>query len=157
MLLLSVVSLLIAGVVSGDEKLPPPCFSEIYCYGRVIDTVMKAHIFNDSKTYVDLKLKQPTAETLLSFDVFMTQVNSTPTKEQLQHWVDLSFDDKGSELEEWTPVDHKTDIAVIKRIRDPVFKQFAQSLNDIWLELSRKMKDEVKDEVSCSGLVFRRI
>lgn len=126
------------------EDLPPPCSSEIYCYGRIIDSVMKNHIFNDSKTYVDLKLKKPPSETLQSFDSFMLKFNNEPTKDQLQSWVEESFDPKGSELEEWKPDDHKEILEVQNRISDENLKQFAGDLNKIWIELSRKMKDEVK-------------
>lgn len=106
---------------------------------------MSNHIFNDSKTYVDLKLKQPPEETLKLFDLFMAKFNNQPTKDQLQAWVEENFDPKGSELENWVPVDgNKQNIEVYNRIADKNFKQFAKDLNKIWVELSRKMKDEVK-------------
>lgn len=127
-----------------EDDLPPPCYSEIYCYGRIIDSVMTAHIFNDSKTYVDLKLKKPPKETLESFDVFQASFNNNPTKDQLQVWVDENFDPKGSELEDWKPIDHKEVLEVNNRIKDNNFKKFASDLNDIWIQLSRKMKDDVK-------------
>lgn len=126
------------------DELPPPCDSEIYCYGRIIETVMINHIFNDSKSYVDLKLKKPPNETLQNFDIFMVKFNNQPTKDQLQSWVEDNFDPDGSELENWLPLDHKTELEVQKRIKDDNFKKFAGNLNDIWIELSRKMKDDVK-------------
>lgn len=125
-------------------ELPPPCFSEIYCYGRIIDIVMSKHIFNDSKTFVDLALKKPPNETLKSFDDFMLQVNNEPTTKQLELWVDINFNPKGSELEVWKPIDFKPKLEVFNRIKDESFKKFASDLNEIWIELSRKMKDEVK-------------
>lgn len=105
---------------------------------------MASHIYNDSKTFVDLKLKQAPNATLKSFDEFMVKVNNTPTKDLLEAWVDENFDPTGSELERWIPVDHKKNLEVYNRIRDKNFKKFASDLNDIWIELSRKMKDEVK-------------
>lgn len=134
----------ITNQVSLEESLPPPCFSEIYCYGRIIENVMEHHIFNDSKTFVDLKLKKPPNETLKFFDDFMLSVNNTPTNDQLSAWVDVNFDPKGSELELWTPIDHKTNFEALNRINDKNLKKFASDLNDIWIELSRRMKDEVK-------------
>lgn len=131
------------GFVSSDD-LPPPCSSEIYCYGRVIDNVMKAHIFNDSKTYVDLKLKKTPKDTLERFDEFMLKVDNHPTQDQLQAWVEDNFDPTGSELEYWEPIDQKTDIELYNKIADKNLKGFASDLNKIWSELSRKMKDEVK-------------
>lgn len=126
------------------ETLPPPCSSEIYCYGRLIDTVMKAHIFNDSKSFVDLKLKQSPAVTLTRFDEFIAQfANGEPSKDQLQAWVVDNFDPKGSELELWTPVDHKEHPEILNRISDRELRRFAKELNLIWIKLSRRMKDDV--------------
>lgn len=127
-----------------SEDLPPPCFSEIFCYGRIIDSVMTNHIFNDSKDFVDLKLKQPPNITLKLFDEFMLKFNNAPTKNQLDLWIHENFDEPGSELENWRPVDHKKNLEIYNRIKDKNFKKFASDLNDIWIELSRKMKDEVK-------------
>lgn len=105
---------------------------------------MSNHIFNDSKTFVDLKLKKPPNETLKLFDEFMIKFNDKPTKDQLQDWVNTNFDPTGSELESWKPTDHKKNLEVFNRIKDKNFKKFASDLNDIWIELSRKMKEEVK-------------
>lgn len=126
------------------DNLPPPCPSEIYCHGKIIDNVMNAHIFNDSKTYVDLKLKKPPNETLQLFDMFMSEFNNQPSKDQLQAWVEKNFDPAGSELENWKPIDHKEIIELYNRIADKNLKKFASDLNLIWNELSRRMKDEVK-------------
>lgn len=142
LLLIVACCCLIRHVVS--EELPPPCYSEIYCHGRIIDNVMKAHIFNDSKTFVDRKLKKPPNETLQSFDDFMMKLNNNPTKDQLQMWVEDSFDPTGSELEDWKPIDHKDNIELYNRIADKNLKKFASDLNQIWSELSRRMKTEVK-------------
>lgn len=127
-----------------SEDLPPPCSSEIYCYGRIIDNVMKLHVFKDSKDYVDLKLKKLPNETLQLFDNFMATVDNQPTQAQLKKWVENNFDPSGSELERHRPVDHKKNIEVFNRISDVNFKKFASDLNDIWIELSRKMKEEVE-------------
>lgn len=133
---------ILSGVSSND--LPPPCSSEIYCYGRIIDSVMKNHIFNDSKAYVDLKLKKSPDDTLRSFDSFMATVNDIPSQDQLQKWVEANFVPSGSELDHHRPVDHKINIEIYNRISDDKLKKFASDLNNIWIELSRKMKDEAK-------------
>jgi alpha,alpha-trehalase len=126
------------------EDLPPPCASEIYCHGRLIDFVMKNRIFNDSKTYVDLKLKKSPDDTLKLFDEFMLNVNNTPSQDELQKWVENNFDPAGSELEPHKPEDHKDNIELYNRINDKNFKKFARDLNAIWIELCRKMKTEVE-------------
>lgn len=144
-LLVSVFVFFLAEVnAQSISDLPPPCFSEIYCYGRIIDSVMKNRIYDDSKTFVDLKLKLPPNETLESFDTFMAGVGNEPSKDELQKWLDDNFDPTGSELESWKPIDHKQNIELYNHLRDDNLKRFAGDLNDIWIELSRRMKDEVK-------------
>jgi alpha,alpha-trehalase len=136
---------LVGGCVA--EDLPPPCPSEIYCHGRIIEMVMTKHIFNDSKTYVDQKLKKPPNETLKSFDDFMATVNNAPSQDQLQAWVESNFDPPGTELENHKPADHKDNIELYNRISDKHFKKFASDLNGIWIELCRKMNKEVEVSV----------
>lgn len=128
------------------DDLPPPCSSEIYCYGRIIDRVMKNHIFNDSKTYVDSKLKVPPEETLKLFDAFMEKNGNDPTKDQLTAWVNENFDPPGSEIEAVAPVDHKnaSEVKIYNRLKDEDLKKFAADLHEIWPTLTRRMKNEVK-------------
>lgn len=135
---------IIACVSTAD--LPPPCSSEIYCYGRLIDSVMTNHLFNDSKTYVDLKLKAPPNETLALFDAFIEANGNKPTKDQLMAWVNENFDQPGSEIEPVAPVDHKnaTEIKIYNRLKDENLKKFASDLHEIWPTLTRRMKNEVK-------------
>jgi alpha,alpha-trehalase len=43
---------------------------------------------------------------------------------------------------------------VYNRIKDQNFVQFARELNEIWIELSRKMKDEVKDRPELTSIIY---
>lgn len=149
-----VIVILAVGKLEISAKLPPPCDSEIFCYGRVIDTVMRLHIFQDSKTFVDMKLKRPPNETLELFDEFMTSVESAPTKSQILNWVEENFDEKGSELESHTPKDFKNDFQLLNRLKDDNLRKFASDLNNIWLELCKKMKDEVKEHPELTSIIY---
>lgn len=158
---LNIVSLVLVvwcvTIVKSEDKLPdlpPPCDSEIYCYGRIIDLVMRKSIFTDSKTFVDMKLKKLASETLAEFDKFLLTVNSQPTKEQLLNWVNANFDPLGSELESFKPVDHKSDFQLLHTIKDKELSKFAGDLNNIWLELSKKMKDEVREHPELTSIVY---
>lgn len=64
-------------------------FSEIYCSGDVLHTIQMAHIFNDSKTFVDMKLKKSPKETVQLFKEFMAQHNERPTRDDLINFVSV--------------------------------------------------------------------
>lgn len=67
------------------------CFSEIFCSGDVLHTIQMAHIFNDSKTFVDMKLKRPENETIQVFREFMAQHGDRPTKTDVIDFVSVSI------------------------------------------------------------------
>lgn len=114
-----------------------------------------ARIYNDSKTFVDMKLKQSPDITLKLFDEFMLKFgNDEPTKDQLQEWVEENFDERGKEFETWTPDDFKKDPEILNKINDTALRQFAQDLNGIWLELGRKMKKEVADSPELYSIIY---
>lgn len=64
-------------------------FSEIYCSGDVLHTIQMAHIFNDSKNFVDMKLKKSPKDTVQLFREFMAQHNDRPTKEDIINFVSV--------------------------------------------------------------------
>lgn len=65
--------------------------SEIYCNGDVLHAIQMAKIFNDSKTFVDMKLKRPSNETVKLFREFMNQHDNNPSKEDIIQFVSVSF------------------------------------------------------------------
>lgn len=60
------------------------CFSPIYCYGDLLKIVQLSDIYNDSKTFVDKKQRQPPTETLQLFEDFMAQTGGNPDRDQVQ-------------------------------------------------------------------------
>lgn len=119
----------------------PAC--QIYCYGRLLDTIQMAHLFRDSKTFVDMKLKLPPEQTNANFETFMKKTSNAPSKEQLRTFVAEHFDDLGKEFVPWLPDDWKEHPAFIDHINDPDLKQWGLDLNAIWKDLGRKMIDDV--------------
>lgn len=103
-----------------------------------------ASIYTDSKTFVDMKMKNPQNETLVLFDKFMNSTDHAPTRTQIEAFVNSTFDPAGSEFEDWDPTDWKEHPKFLDDILDPSLKKFAYELNDIWKLLGRKMKDDVK-------------
>lgn len=76
--------------VCSQLGLTPQCNSKIYCQGELLCTVQMARIFNDSKTFVDMKLKFPETVTLANFkDWKSDHKNLTP--EDVKEFVKVSI------------------------------------------------------------------
>ncbi|XP_045456560.1 trehalase [Melitaea cinxia] len=149
------VLLVILSVAFGDRShLPPTCDSMIYCHGPLLDTVQMAGLYNDSKTFVDMKIKLSPNITMEHFDQMMARTGSRPTKADIQEFVNQNFDPEGSEFEEWVPTDWKDNPAFLQRIKDPHFHQWASDLNKLWLQLGRKMKHEVKENQELYSIIY---
>ncbi|XP_062558663.1 trehalase isoform X4 [Armigeres subalbatus] len=116
---------------------------EIYCHGKLLDTVQMASLYADSKTFVDMKMKKTPNETLASFNDFMEQQQNSPSKEDLKQWVESMFEKPGAEFEEWIPDDWIENPRFLQNIKDLDLRGFAKKLNAVWHELGRKMIADV--------------
>ncbi|XP_045507571.1 trehalase-like isoform X4 [Colias croceus] len=146
--------LLVAAVRADRSKLPPTCDSMIYCHGPLLDTVQMAGLYNDSKTFVDMKIKLSPNITMEHFHQMMNRTGSRPTKADILEFVNQNFDPEGSEFEDWRPTDWKDNPAFLDRIKDPLLHQWASDLNKLWLELGRKMKDDVKLNQDLYSIIY---
>uniref|UniRef100_A0A915PSU2 Trehalase n=1 Tax=Setaria digitata TaxID=48799 RepID=A0A915PSU2_9BILA len=93
--------------------------SQIYCDGPILKAVQDAHLYSDSKHFVDMPLKHDPAvrNRALDYVEFYIFVSVTTLKDfdelgdqwknksVLQKFVDEHFDPPGFELIEWYPVD----------------------------------------------------
>ncbi|XP_037806140.1 trehalase isoform X3 [Lucilia sericata] len=116
---------------------------QIYCYGNLLHTVQMAHLFEDSKTFVDMKLKFTPEQTISEFEAFMESKNNDPSQDDIRQFVNDHFDDLGKEFVPWLPDDWTDHPAFLENINDPDLKQWGVDLNAIWKELGRKMIDDV--------------
>lgn len=64
-------------------------YSQIYCYGPLLDTVQMAKLYPDSKTFVDMKLKVSPEQTMEDFEAFMASKNNKPSKDEIQEFVNV--------------------------------------------------------------------
>ncbi|KPJ04899.1 Trehalase [Papilio xuthus] len=146
----------VLGLVGADrDSLPPTCDSLIYCHGPLLHTVQMAGLYNDSKTFVDMKIKFSPNITLEHFRKMMERLYPMePTKADIQEFVNQNFDPEGSEFEDWRPTDWKDNPAFLQRIKDPLLHQWASDLNRLWLELGRKMKEDVKKNQDLYSIIY---
>ncbi|KAK9502158.1 hypothetical protein O3M35_012745 [Rhynocoris fuscipes] len=149
-LLFSLVpSLLCAYVTSFSMKpqpshtLPPPCSSEIYCYGQLLHTIQMAALYSDSKTFVDMNMKYPPKQIIQLFDQLMNKTDNNPSREILMNFVSENFEAPGSEFDEWSPSDWHESPAFLDQINDRALRKWAEDLHAIWKSLGRQMKKDV--------------
>lgn len=134
--------------LAASEK--PACTSRIFCQGNLLRTVQMARIFNDSKTFVDMRMQKDEAEVLQAFKALPSSVS----KEEVIKFVSDNFHREGHDLQEWLPPDWKENPDVIDRIRDPNLKDFASKLNGLWKKLGRKISDEARKKPERSSLIL---
>lgn len=111
-------------------------------------------IHPDSKTFVDMKLKNSPNETMLKFEDMMMSTQQMPTRDDVKNFVYDNFDSAGSEFENCSPSDWKSNPKFIDDIKDPNFKGWANSLHRMWIDLCRKIKDEVRLNPDLYSIIY---
>lgn len=129
-------------------------FSEIFCNGTLLHTVQMSGIYKDSKTFVDMKMKAKPSETLANFEKFMAEHEQNPSNSDLKKWVEENFDEPGSEFQNWVPNDWKKNPVFLSKIKSDEFRSFASNLNELWLELGRKMTKDVKENTDLYSIIY---
>ncbi|XP_077288553.1 trehalase-like isoform X2 [Arctopsyche grandis] len=158
--LLVALPLLLAGamlpIASAEDRsnLPPTCDSLIYCHGPLVHTIQMAGIYRDSKTFVDMKMKRPPAATLHIFELMMNKTFGTPSRSDIETFVNDNFDPEGSEFEDWVPSDWRQKPAFLNRIHDPALRQWASDLHRLWLQLGRKMRSQVRENPDLYSIIY---
>ncbi|KAI5698863.1 hypothetical protein M8J76_012715 [Diaphorina citri] len=139
--------------LSNSHILSVLFFSQIYCKGELLDKVQRGNVFpNDSKSFVDLKLKQPEDVILAKFRALLTN-NADPDTTTLTNFVNEYFE-AGNELQVWSPPDFTSNPTIENKISDAKYRQFALDLNQIWKELGRIVKQDVRDNPQLYSLIY---
>nr|XP_002131782.1 trehalase isoform X1 [Ciona intestinalis] len=127
--------------MTGEDVFP--CDSEIYCKGPLLNAAQNAFVFNDSKSFVDMKLKQDPDAVLAAFaDLNQIHSGQIPV-EAVKQFVAKYFDQPGSEFEDWVPLDWTQSPQFLSHISDPQLRTWASDLNVLWKQLGRKMIGDV--------------
>jgi alpha,alpha-trehalase len=113
-----------------------------------------AGIYKDSKYFVDMKMKQPANETLELFWMFMKNVSNSPSKQQVEKFVNDTFEPAGYEFEHWEPADWTASPKFLEKIKDNDLRKFGSDLNHIWKSLGRKMKDDVRINEELYSIIY---
>ncbi|KAL3097492.1 hypothetical protein niasHS_003940 [Heterodera schachtii] len=115
--------------------------SQIYCNGPILQAVQEAHLFPDSKYFVDMPLKQDPVSTLRDFYELGDSVKEVSV---LEAFVESHFEAPGQELIEVYPDDWAPYPNGFQHIDDYRLKRWALHLHRIWRDLCRRVKDDVR-------------
>ncbi|XP_062603181.1 LOW QUALITY PROTEIN: trehalase-like [Saccostrea cucullata] len=126
------------------------CDSPIFCHGKLLDTVQRLRLFNDSKTFVDMSLRESQDTILAAFDALPKPV----TKERARKFVTDHFSGPGEEFQSWEPLDLPRLPSFLSKIKDPLLRDFGWDLCRIWKELGRKIKLDVKLNQDNYSLIY---
>ncbi|XP_018408353.1 PREDICTED: trehalase [Nanorana parkeri] len=128
-----------------NGNLPPPCDSQIYCTGDIIHQVQMAKIFDDDKHFVDMSLRDSPAKIIKRFQsLFLRPPARQLTREQLIGFVNTSFYDPGTEMEQWNPPDWNESPKFLSGIANAELRTWALNITSLWKSLGRKIKEDVK-------------
>lgn len=129
-------------------------FSQIYCESEFMHDVQLAHVYPDSKTFVDKKLKYTESDILSKYKDLKNKNNGkVPSNSELITFINENLED-GDELEEWIPPDFTETPSILNRIRDTNYKSWAAGLNQVWKTLARKVKEDVKINPDRYSLIY---
>lgn len=111
-------------------------------------------IYHDSKTFVDMKMKQLPNKTWEIFQELMSRTASDPSTEQLKDFLNENFEPAGSEFEKWEPSDWIKHPKFLDNIADSDFREWGKQLNYRWKFLGRKMKDDVRENQDLYSIIY---
>lgn len=69
-------------------------------------------------------------------------------------FVEDHFEEEGQELEPWVPEDWTPEPEFIANLRKPALRNLAKRIARLWRDLSRKIKDDVKDHPSLYSIIY---
>jgi len=125
----------------------------IYCSGRLLESAMNLHLYNDSKTFVDKPMKQPAAAVYQAFEQRFP-AEQTIQKADLQNFVDEFFEEEGHELQDCNLSDWVENPPLLYNIKDTTLQKWALEIHGIWKRLCRKMKTDVSTKPDQYSLLY---
>ncbi|PIK34518.1 hypothetical protein BSL78_28656, partial [Apostichopus japonicus] len=147
---LPVLFLLLQLSSAQDLKDIPPCDHPIFCDGPVLEAVQLAELYEDSKTFVDMKLKESAETVLAAFE----GLEDTTDKATMETFVADYFEGPNLEFETYEPTDWKENPLFLEKISDGTYKTWAKELHELWFTLGRKIKEDVNTNSELYSMIF---
>ena len=108
----------------------------------ILHMVQMSRIFQDSKTFVDMKLRYSPAKIEQSYQELMIRENEQPSISAIMQFVTNNFVTE-NQMECCIPGDWISNPKLLSRISDVNLNRFASDLNSRWKMLCRKVRDDV--------------
>uniref|UniRef100_A0A0K0DGH4 Trehalase n=1 Tax=Angiostrongylus cantonensis TaxID=6313 RepID=A0A0K0DGH4_ANGCA len=142
--------------IEACDEFNAPNRHMVYCSGKLLQAVMSAHLYNDSKTFVDKPMKEGRngSKLLKDFEAMFPQPVNEISREELRLFLDENFDEEGHELQSCQLTDWSKDPPRFNVIRDSTLREFANKLNSIWKKLCREVKPIVNQSPQRFSLIY---
>ena len=124
------------------------CNNSVFCQGEVLRKVQMAHIFKDSKTFVDMPLKVQYTEDIEK------EIMRNQSKEELKATIEKYFDKPGQELEPTNISEPIHEPLLFKNLKSDEYRNWAKHLCLVWKKLVRKMKRDVETNAERYSLIY---
>ncbi|KAK6754172.1 hypothetical protein RB195_013276 [Necator americanus] len=129
--------------------------SHIYCNSTLLMAVNYHELYNDSKTFVDMPMKNDPDYVLEKFNEEFSNISvEAINRTKLQQFVDTYFSPPGSEMLPCTPEDWNPQPAKLMSIVDPQLREWALKLNAIWRSLCKKIDPAIENSSSRYSLIY---
>ena len=127
-------------------------FNTIGKEDSILHMVQMSRIFPDSKTFVDMKLRNSPNVIDEAYQQLKNEDNS-PSKTQIMTFVREHFVME-DQMDDHVPLDWIKRPKLISRIKDQQLAKFASDLNSRWKMLCRKIKKEVQRNPELYSLIY---
>jgi neutral trehalase len=128
----------------------------VFCHGPLLSAVQSSRLYNDSKTFVDQPILADPEEVLAAFEAsFGGGRDTPPTRQEISAFVSQFFLTAGSDTEPFVPHDYSPMPPQLARVSNATLMDFALGLNDLWLQLGRRIVDSVKTYPQRFSLVWQ--
>ena len=118
----------------------------------ILHMVQMSRIYPDSKTFVDMKLRNCPNEIEDAYRQLKNEDNS-PSKTEIMKFVREHFVME-DQMDDHVPLDWIKSPKLIRRIKDQQLAKFASDLNSRWKKLCRKINKEVKRNPELYSLIY---
>ncbi|PAV58637.1 hypothetical protein WR25_10249 isoform C [Diploscapter pachys] len=147
---------LFTGSIPVCDENSAPGRSMVYCSGRLLQAVMAVKLHEDSKTFVDRPMKENLTGQIVidAFNAKFPQNISQLNYSDVKAFVDEHFDLEGQELDICDLPDWNPSPTLLNLINDSKYREFAQDLNAIWIQLCRKVNPMVEHEPERFSLFY---